>query len=64
MRSCKVPAMLLFQKEKLTLGQASLLAGLDQLQFQRILAGRQIPIHYGVGDLEEDRRTLRGMGRL
>lgn len=57
-------AILLFQKEKLTLGQASHLAGMSQLQFQYLLASRQIPIHYDVVEFEEDLKTLREMGRL
>jgi predicted HTH domain antitoxin len=52
-------AILLFQKEKLTLGQASGLAGVSQLQFQHLLASRQIPVHYDVAELEEDLKTLR-----
>jgi predicted HTH domain antitoxin len=52
-------AVLLFQKEKLTLGQASRLAGINQLQFQHLLASRQIPVHYDVSELEEDLKTLR-----
>lgn len=31
-------AVLLFQKDKLTLGQASCLAGMNRLQFQHLLA--------------------------
>jgi len=57
-------AVLLFQKDKLTLRQASELAGMTQLQFQHILASRQIPIHYDVEDFESDLRTLREMGQL
>ncbi len=57
-------AVLLFQKEKLTLGQASRLAGMSQLQFQHLLASRQIPVHYGVSELEEDLKTLKELGRL
>src|SRR5712692_8897243 len=57
-------AVVLFQKERLTLGQASRLAGLNQLRFQRLLASRRIPVHYGVAKFEEDLETLRGMGRL
>ncbi|MCI0694918.1 UPF0175 family protein [candidate division KSB1 bacterium] len=57
-------AILLFQKEKLTLGQASQLAGMTQLQFQHLLASRQIPIHYDIEDLEADVKTLREMGQL
>jgi predicted HTH domain antitoxin len=57
-------AVLLFQKEKLTLGQASQLAGMSQLQFQHLLASRQIPIHYDVAEFEDDLRMLRDLGRL
>ena len=57
-------ALTLFQRERLTLGQASRLADMSQLSFQRLLAERQIPIHYGVEEFDEDLRTLRKMGRL
>lgn len=57
-------AVMLFQKGKLTLGQASELAGVTQLQFQHLLASRQIPIHYDVEDFEHDLKTLRELGRL
>jgi predicted HTH domain antitoxin len=57
-------AILLYQKEKLTLGQASRLAKMSQLQFQFLLASRQIPVHYDVAELEADLKTLREMGRL
>jgi predicted HTH domain antitoxin len=56
-------AVLLFQREKLTLGQASRLAGMSQLQFQHILASRQIPAHYDVAEFEEDLRTLQELQR-
>jgi predicted HTH domain antitoxin len=56
--------VLLFQMEKLTLGQASRLAGMSQLQFQHLLASRQIPVHYDVAEFEEDVKTLRELGRL
>ena len=57
-------AVLLFEREKLTLGQASRLAGMSQLQFQHLLASRQIPVHYDVSDFEDDLATLRELGRL
>ncbi len=47
-------ALALFQQERLTLGQAAVLAGLPQLDFQRILASRQIPLHYGLKAMEQD----------
>ena len=51
-------ALALFQREKLTLGQASHLAGMSQWQFQQLLGSRNIPIHYDVDDFEADLRTL------
>jgi len=57
-------AIMLFQKEKLTLGQASLLAEMHQSHFQHLLASREIAIHYDVGDFEADLRALREMERI
>ena len=54
-------ASLFFQRRKLTLGQASHLAGMGQLPFQHLLASRQIPVHYDVTDFEADLRTFREM---
>ncbi len=51
-------AILLFQKEKLTIGQASQLAGMTHYQFQHLLASREIPVHYGITDFEDDLRTI------
>ena len=51
-------AIALFQREKLTLGQASQLATMNQWQFQQLLASRQIPIHYDIADFEADLQTL------
>jgi predicted HTH domain antitoxin len=51
-------AILLFQQEKITLGTASQFSGMNQLEFQRILGSRKIPIHYGVEDFRQDLRTL------
>lgn len=51
-------AVTLFQREKLTLGQAGRLAGMNQWQFQQMLASREIPVHYGVADFEADLETL------
>ena len=57
-------AVMLFQKDKLTLGQASRMSGISQLQFHHLLASRQIPLHYDVDDFETDLTTLRTIGRL
>jgi predicted HTH domain antitoxin len=37
---------------------------MTQLQFQHLLASRQIPIHYDIEDLEADIKTLREIGQL
>ena len=57
-------AIFLFQKGKLTLGQASKLAGMNRLQFQHLLASRQIPVHYSKEEFDEDLKTLRNLRRL
>ena len=57
-------AIMLFQKEKLSLAQASRLAQLPLLQFQHLLASRQIPIHYDIAEFEEGLKTLQDLGRL
>ncbi len=57
-------AVLLFQKEKFTLAQASRFAGMNRVAFQHLLASRHIPVHYGVEDFEQDIKNLREIGRL
>ncbi len=48
----------LFKEERVTLGQASEIAGLHQAEFQKKLAHRRIPIHYGFEELEADLATI------
>ncbi len=55
-------AILLFQQERFTLGQASRFARMNQLQFQRLLASRQISLHYDVTELREDVKSLEAKG--
>ncbi len=51
-------AVMLFQKEWLTFGQASRFAEISQREFMKLLGSRKIPLHYGVEDFEHDLRTL------
>jgi len=51
-------AIVLFEEEKLTLGQASKLAGLHQFEFQKELTARNIPVHYGEDDFRRDLQTI------
>ena len=57
-------AVLLFQRERLTLAQAARLADMDRLRFQHLLCSRGIVLHYDVTEFEEDLRALRELGRL
>ena len=57
-------AVMLFQRDKLTLAQASQFARMTRLRFQHILASRQIPVHYDVAEFTEDLLTLQRLGRL
>jgi predicted HTH domain antitoxin len=55
-------AISLFQQERITLGTASQLAGLHQIEFQQLIASRGICVHYDVEDLEQDLQSLREEG--
>ena len=57
-------AIMLFQKDKISIGKARRLAGINLLEFQREIAERGICIHYDVEEFEEDIKTLQEMGRL
>ena len=54
-------ALALFQRERLTLGQAAQLCGLPQLEFQRLLAGWRIPIHYGLEEMRQDLQRVESL---
>lgn len=56
--------LLLFHREKLTLGKASRILGITQLEFQALLASHNIYIYYDVEDLHEDVRNLQELGLL
>jgi predicted HTH domain antitoxin len=55
-------AVALFQQNRITLGTASQIAGLHQLEFQQLIAGRGINIHYDVEDFDQDLASLRQDG--
>ena len=55
-------AALLFQLDKLTLGQASQYAEMSQFEFQRLLASRRNPVHYDAREFSDDLDTLRKLG--
>ncbi len=51
-------AILLYSRQAASLGKAAKIAGLTRIEFQRLLAHRQIPINYTEADLEADLATL------
>ena len=57
-------AVMLYERGNLSTGRASRLAGMGRIEFQQLLANRQIPMQYDVADLETDNETLRSLGRL
>ncbi|RMG20367.1 MAG: UPF0175 family protein [Methanobacteriota archaeon] len=57
-------AVLLYQRGKLSLGKACKLARMSRLQFQLLLASRQIPINYSIEDFDADIQTLHQTNQL
>ena len=55
-------AVMLFQQETISLGKASAMANMNQLQFLQLLGSRSIPIHYDINELQEDLKTLEVLG--
>jgi predicted HTH domain antitoxin len=51
-------AVYLYGKEKISIGQAKDLAGLDLISFQQALSQRDVHIHYDVEDYYEDVKNL------
>lgn len=51
--------LLLFQQNRLSLGRAAELLDVSQIRFQRLLAERNICVHYDVAEFREDIKQLR-----
>lgn len=51
-------AVYLYDKERLSFGQAKNLAGLNHLDFQKELGKRDVYIKYDIQDWKDDLRTL------
>jgi predicted HTH domain antitoxin len=57
-------ALSLYQQEKVSLAKAASIAGMTRIQFQQLMASRDICIHYDGDMLDEDIRNLQKLGRL
>lgn len=55
-------AVFLYEKERLSIGKARKLAGLDLIAFQKELAKRDVYIHYDIEDFHKDLENLRNSG--
>ena len=57
-------ALSLYQQHKVSLAKAASIAGMTRIEFQHLMASRDICIHYTEEMLEEDIQTLPKLGRL
>jgi predicted HTH domain antitoxin len=57
-------ALHLFEEEKLSFGKARELAEMSVWDFQQLLGRRGIPVHYDEEAYENDRETLKRLGRI
>ena len=55
-------AIALFQQERVTLNRASKIAKMQVIDFQRLIASRNICVHYDVEDFQQDIDHLRDRG--
>jgi predicted HTH domain antitoxin len=55
-------ALELYREDKTSLGRASELCQVSLEQFMEFAARHGAPLHYGIQELEEDRRTLARLG--
>lgn len=56
--------LLLFQKDRLSLGKAAELLEMSQVRFQRLMAERDLCVHYDVAEFQEDIVNLKAQGLL
>jgi predicted HTH domain antitoxin len=57
-------AIALFQQERISLSRASKIAGIDLIEFQKLISDRGICVHYDVEEFEQDVQHLRDRGWL
>ena len=54
-------AVYLYEKQRLSIGKARKVAGLNLIEFQKELAKRDIYLHLSIGDLETDLKNLNSL---
>ena len=48
----------LYVGDKVSFGQAAIIAGITRIQFQQVLGKNRIPLHYDMADAEQDIATV------
>ena len=56
--TAKLLALELFREDKVSMGRAAELCHTPMEAFMEFAAEHEVPLHYGIAELEEDRRTL------
>jgi predicted HTH domain antitoxin len=56
--TAKLLALELFREDKVSIGRAAELCRTPLEVFMEFAAEHEVPLHYGIAELEEDRRTL------
>ena len=62
LEAARLLALELYREDKVSLGRAAELCQMPVERFMEFAARHNVPLHYGAGDLEEDRRTLERLG--
>jgi predicted HTH domain antitoxin len=60
--TAKLIALELFRENKISMGRAAELCETPLEAFMQFAGEHEVPWHYGVAELEEDRRTLERLG--
>ena len=60
--AARLLALELFREDKISLGRAAELCQTPLEQFMEFAARHDVPLHYGLDELDEDRRTLQRLG--
>ncbi len=60
--AARLLALGLYREDRVSLGRAAELCQLSVEQFMEFAVRHGVPLHYGAGELEEDRRTLERLG--
>jgi predicted HTH domain antitoxin len=58
----RLVALGLYREDKVSLGRAAELCQMPVEQFLEFAAQHDVSLHYGIDELEEDRRTLERLG--